>query len=848
MPSSELFTVHLTPQPEVSQAASGGGKPLAIIIIDTLSASLSQSQAPDVVECAIFTLADICSRMRSHAASAAADVMAAVALSRGGGRQGGSEAGGEAVQAYGSFRQSLDGEILKDMLLPHMRSLHKTVSEVLLAIADVCWGLVGNSNGGFVTQACNLLRDVLSASSSLAAAATAAAAAAAATPSIFDTSNGESKSGAFDAEDDDLDAGGSAGDDAACGDDAFASHADAFLQRALSMPPGRKGRYIALQVLLEVFPGNQRIARECRAAFEVEAFRMSDFSTAATLGRLLLLLLSAEASTLPQDEHLEQQQQQQLDAPWWCNVIIRSLVSSSYTCRLNLANRVLPDLFADNMAYFHTFMRSMPSVVASLSADGTIPSDDAFERVAFAKLSACVAVRDAAPNRPGCDSWKGYVDSSYIMTCVKCGDSDVVLRAFNLLCLKAAAAAVYTHADIAAIQSSVIHNSKSALPSFVGAATETFKKFLVRACALGNSAGRGGKLGGNSRSRKGNTGENHEPEDDAHSSPYVAMCQWLGQFVPASCYPGVAYERSYFVLSLLLAAMDVIDPFVGSSRSSCGAADKKLSALSTPEQAQRLASMIFNRNTLYALFNLLTDSHDAAREKAYTILMRVRSSAGVLDSPDDIKALSDWATSMCASLRVREADAGARALAALHHMCSSSAASATLVPVILHCVARGCGAGQLPADHTAVEACSRGDDGCNGSLEFMKVLEVRIRQESSGGGIAALQGTITLASLVISSANFSAIVSRNESNSSSSDFSLWQQVLNQLAVDISRIIKSSLVKLSTGIHAPPQPEAFSGQGQSEESEAGGLTANMFGGEGEEEGDGVATEDVEIISR
>ena len=803
-----------------------------------------------MVECAIFTLADICSRMRSHAAAAAADVMAAVALSRGGRAQGGPDAATQPVQAYDSFRQSLDGEILKDMLLPHMRSLHKIVSEVLLAVADVCWGLVGNSNGGFVTQACNLLRDVLCASSSLAAAATAAAAAAAAMPSIFDTSYGQSKSGDVDAEDADVHAGCSADDDNAGGDDAFASHADAFLQRALSMPPGRKGRYIALQVLLEVFPGNQRIVRECRAAFEVEAFRMSDFSTAATLGRLLLLLLSAEACTLPQDESLEQQQQQQqLDAPWWCNVIIRSLVSSSYTCRLNLANRVLPDLFADNMAYFHTFMRSMPSIVASLSADGTIPSDIVFERVAFAKLSACVAVRDAAPNRPGCDSWKEYVDSSYVMSCVKCGDSDVVLRAFNLICLKAAAAAVYTNADIAAIQSSIIHNSKSALPSFVGAATETFKKFLVRACALGNSSGRGGKSGGNSRSRKGNSGENHEPEDDIHSSPYMAMCQWLGQYVPASCYPGVAYERSYFVLSLLLAAMDVIDPFVGSSKSSCGAADKKLSALSTPEQAQRLASMIFNRNTLFALFNLLTDSHDAAREKAYTILMRVRSSAGVLDSPNDIKALSEWATGMCASLRVREADAGARALAALHHMCSSSAARGTLVPVILHCVARGSGAGQLPAAQTAVETCSRDDDGCNGSLEFMKVLEMRIGQEcSSSGSISSLQGTITLASLVISSANFSAIVSRNESNSSSSEFSLWQQVLVQLAVDISRIIKSSLVKLSTGIHAPPQPEAFSSQSQSEECEAGGLTANMFGGDGEEEGDGVATEDVEIISR
>jgi hypothetical protein len=305
--------------------------------------------------------------------------------------------------------------------------------------------------------------------------------------------------------------------------------------------------------------------------------------------------------------------------------------------------------------------------------------NDLFERVAYAKLSACVAVRDTAPNRPGCDAWKEYVDDAYIMTCVRCGDADVVLRAFSLICLKSSTAAAYTCADIAAIQSSIVHNSKSSLPSFVGAATETFKKFLARVCALGNSAGKGGKPGGNARSRKGNRTAfdvasvgTHDPLHDAHDSPYLAMCQWLGHYVPTACYPGVAYERSCFALSLLLASMDVIDPFGSSSNSSCGAADKKLLALSTPEQAQHLASMIFNHATIFALFNLLTDSHDAAREKAHAILMRVRSPVGVLDSPDDVKSLADWAIGMCASLRMREADAGARALAALHNMCSSS--------------------------------------------------------------------------------------------------------------------------------------------------------------------------------
>ena len=98
--------------------------------------------------------------------------------------------------------------------------------------------------------------------------------------------------------------------------------------------------------------------------------------------------------------------------------------------------------------------------------------------------------------------------------------------------LLASATASYTHADIAAIQSSIIHNSKPSSPSFVGAATEIFKKFLMRASALGNCSGRGGKPGGNARSRKGTrgaivaaSGTACDAEDDVHESHYLAMCE-----------------------------------------------------------------------------------------------------------------------------------------------------------------------------------------------------------------------------------------------------------------------------------------------------------------------------------
>ena len=238
-----------------------------MIVVDTLSASLSQSQAPDVVECVIFTLADVCCRMRAHVAEAVADVMAAVALSRGTNHAVQSQqlppssessvgstivmeqapplssstapTAPTAMQSYSSFRRSLDGEILKDMLVPHMRSLHKGFSRVLLAVADVCWGLVGNSNGGFVTQACNLLREVLAASSSLAVSASLAAAAAKATPSIFETSL--SHGSGYDVGGDDGDGDGddhhSGADDAAddeAGDDTFSLHTDAFMHRVMS--------------------------------------------------------------------------------------------------------------------------------------------------------------------------------------------------------------------------------------------------------------------------------------------------------------------------------------------------------------------------------------------------------------------------------------------------------------------------------------------------------------------------------------------------------------------------------------------------------------------------------------
>jgi hypothetical protein len=82
--------------------------------------------------------------MKSHAAAAAADVMAAVEISRGTIRQSEVEVQTPPplpMHAYSSFRQSLDGEILKDMLLPHMRSLHKVFSQVLLAVADVVEGI-----------------------------------------------------------------------------------------------------------------------------------------------------------------------------------------------------------------------------------------------------------------------------------------------------------------------------------------------------------------------------------------------------------------------------------------------------------------------------------------------------------------------------------------------------------------------------------------------------------------------------------------------------------------------------------------------------------------------------------
>jgi hypothetical protein len=581
---------------------------------------------------------------------------------------------------------------------------------------------------------------------------------------------------------------------------------------------------------------------------------------------LLLLLLAGESTPhQPIQDELLTQQQQQIGVPWWCSAIIRSLLSSSYTCRLNLANRVLPDIFADDLLHFHTFMQALPIVVASVDIDFTGADNDGsrmFERVAFAKLSACVAVRDAAPNRPGCDAWKQYADDAYVAVCVRCGDADVVLRALNLICLKASATAAYTHAEVAAIQSSFVHNSKSSSTSFVGSATEIFKKFLVRACALGNSSGRGGKSGGNARSRKGSRpapastseGDQSSGQDETHDSPYIAMCQWLGEFVPNSCYPGVAYERSCLVLSLLLTAMDVIDPFSGSSRSSCGAADKKLAALSTPEQAQHLSSVVFNPATVLALFNLLTDSHDAARDKAYSILMRVRSSVGVLDSAEDVKSLAGWAVGLCSSLRVREADAGARALAALHNMCSGSPARQSLVDALLECVSNGSGVGQ-PGSEFETSDHVIDIDGCvNGSLEFVRVLERCISRwahdpSTSCASAPPLQGIITLVSLVITSTNFSAVVSRSETSSNGNmEFSLWQQVLSQLATAITSIIRSSLVLLSTGIHAPPQPGTSSQPSAADDGDNGAMTASMFGGDGEEDGEGVALEDVGVIAR
>jgi hypothetical protein len=79
LPLSEMFAKHAT----AGVAQGSSSSILAIIIVDNLALSLSQSQAPDVVESVLFTLADICCRMRAHAAQAVADVMAAVALSRG---------------------------------------------------------------------------------------------------------------------------------------------------------------------------------------------------------------------------------------------------------------------------------------------------------------------------------------------------------------------------------------------------------------------------------------------------------------------------------------------------------------------------------------------------------------------------------------------------------------------------------------------------------------------------------------------------------------------------------------------------------------------------------------------
>jgi hypothetical protein len=279
-----------------SSSSSSSNSCLAITIISSLASCLSQSQAPDVVECVIFTLSDLCCRMRAHVAEAVADVMAAVALSRGVSGSSGYVAmllSAEAAQAsppsstapsqsYSSFRQSLDGEILKDMLVPHMQVLLRVFSRVLMAAADVCWGLVGNSNGSFVTQvrkstefqfrnlyiiqACNLLREVLTASASLSAAASLATASARAAPSIFGTVplHSEDTGVADDNADDDVRhvADSNTGED--CDDDAFASHADAFLARVLSMPPGRKGRYVALQVpldILEVYGSNTILYR-----------------------------------------------------------------------------------------------------------------------------------------------------------------------------------------------------------------------------------------------------------------------------------------------------------------------------------------------------------------------------------------------------------------------------------------------------------------------------------------------------------------------------------------------------------------------------------------------------------
>jgi hypothetical protein len=291
--------------------------------------------------------------------------------------------------------------------------------------------------------------------------------------------------------------------------------------------------------------------------------------------------------------------------------------------------------------------------------------------------------------------------------------------------------------------------------------------------------------------------------------------------------------------------MDVIDPFCSSSSSSsCGAADKKLLALSAPEQAQHLSSVIFNPATIFALFNLLTDSHDAARDKAYAILMRVRSSAGVLDSPEDVKSLADWAIGMCASLRMREADAGARALAALHHMCSSSSSDNAKMDVLLQCLLRGSGVLELKPEHDAAHHDNGDSDGSQSKLLFVSVLERCISRQTTDE-IRPLQGIMLLISLVISSTQFAVIVSEKESNSV---FTRWQQVLSQLAVGITGVIKASLVHLSTGIHAPPQSGDSFDQSQADEGDCSGMTATMFGVDGDDEGDGVAVEDVEVIGR
>jgi hypothetical protein len=81
------------------------------------------------------------------------------------------------------------------------------------------------------------------------------------------------------------------------------------------------------------------------------------------------------------------------------------------------------------------------------------------------------------------------------------------------------------------------------------------------------------------------------------------------------------------------------------------------------------------------------------------------------------------------------------------------------------------------------------------------------------------------------------------------DFALWQRLLSRLASSIAQIIASSLKKLSIGIHAPPQPgEMLDCEGVHDDSHGKGMTANMFGPDGDDEDDEASLEDTGIIAR